>query len=294
MKKLIKAIALMLAVLTVGAPIACSNQNSGNTGKTVKPVILAVSFGTSYNDSREKTIGAIEKALEKAYPDYEVRRAFTADTIINTLKERDKIEVDNVKQAMDRLVADGVKQVVIQPTHIMSGYEYDDVVKLVKEYEGKFDSLKISKTMLAEEKDFDEMVNIIKNTTADISADDTAIVYMGHGTEHKANETYAKLQEKLTAAGMKNYFVGTVEAEPSVEDVLELVKAGGYKKVALIPFMIVCGDHANNDMAGDEADSWKSIFTAAGFEVQCVLRGLGESADVQALVVKHCGETIGK
>lgn len=287
MKKLAKAIALMLAVITVGtAAAACK--------KAPKPVILAVSFGTSYNDSREKTIGAIEKALEKAYPDYEIRRAFTADTIIKILKERDKIEVDNVKEAMERLVADGVKDVIIQPTHIMSGYEYDDVVKEIKAYEGKFNSLKIAKTMLTEDADFDAMVAMIANTTKDYNADGNAIVYMGHGTEHAANETYAKLQQKLTAKGMTNYFVGTVEAEPSVDDVLELVKQGGYKKVVLIPFMIVCGDHANNDMAGDEEDSWKSIFESEGFEVECVLRGLGESADVQALVVKHCGEVIGK
>ena len=287
MNKLIKAIALMLAVLTVGAAAAACK-------KAPKPVILAVSFGTSYNDSREKTIGAIEKALEKAYPAYEVRRAFTADTIIKILKERDNIEVDNVKQAMERLITDGVKDVIIQPTHVMSGYEYDDVVKEVKAYESKFNSLKIAKTMLTEDADFDAMAAMIEATTKEYNADGNAIVYMGHGTEHAANDTYAKLQQKLTAKGMNNYFVGTVEAEPTVEDVLEAVKAGGYKKVVLIPFMIVCGDHANNDMAGDEEDSWKSIFEAEGFEVECVLRGLGESTEVQALVVKHCGEVIGK
>lgn len=280
MNKLFKAIALMLAVLTVGAAAAACK-------KAVKPVILAVSFGTSYNDSREKTIGAIEKALEKEYPNYEVRRAFTAQIVIDILKERDKIEVDNVKQAMERLVADGVKDVIIQPTHIMSGYEYDDVVKEVKAYESKFNSLKIAKTMLIEDSDYDAMAAMIEATTKDYNVDGNAIVYMGHGTEHAANETYAKLQQKLTAKGMSNYFIGTVEAEPSVEDVLELVKAGGYKKVVLIPFMIVCGDHANNDMAGDEEDSWKSVFEGAGYEVVCVVEGLGGIPAVQEILTEH-------
>lgn len=286
MKKIVKAIAVLLAALTVAAPLACA--------KKPKPVILAVSFGTSYNDSREKTIGAIEEALKKAYPNYEVRRAFTAQIVIDKLKSRDNLAIDNVKEAMDRLVKDGVKEVIIQPTHIMSGYEYDDVVKEIEAYKDKFDSLKIAKTMLTEDSDFDAMVKMIKESTKDYNVEGSAIVYMGHGTEHKANDTYAKLQKKLTEAGMGNYFVGTVEAAPTVEDVIDAVKADGYKKVVLIPFMIVCGDHANNDMAGDEEDSWKSIFEAEGFEVECVLRGLGENADVQQLVVKHCGEVIGK
>ncbi len=305
MKKTVKLLSLMLAVLFVFAMVGCNpeqnnNQETKNTDKpaegdnTVKPVILAVSFGTSYNDSREKTIGAIEDALKTAYPDYEVRRAFTSQIIIDKLKERDNLTIDNVTEALDRLVADGVKEVVIQPTHVMSGYEYDDVIKEVNKYNDKFDSVKISKNLLAADSDYDALVEILVNTTADYNAEGTAIVYMGHGTEHEANTTYAKLQEKMTAAGHNNYFIGTVEATPSVEDVIALVKDGGYKKVVLLPLMIVAGDHANNDMAGDEEDSWKTLFKNEGFEVECVIRGLGELADVQQLIVKHCGEAMGK
>lgn len=305
MKKTVKLLSLMLAVLFVFAMVGCNpeqnnNQETKNTDKpaegdnTVKPVILAVSFGTSYNDSREKTIGAIEDALKTAYPDYEVRRAFTSQIIIDKLKERDNLTIDNVTEALDRLVADGVKEVVIQPTHVMSGYEYDDVINEVNKYTDKFDSVKISKNLLAADSDYDAFVEILVNTTADYNAEGTAIVYMGHGTEHEANATYAKLQEKMTAAGHNNYFIGTVEATPSVEDVIALVKGGGYKKVVLLPLMIVAGDHANNDMAGDEEDSWKTLFKNEGFEVECVIRGLGELADVQQLIVKHCGEAMGK
>ena len=305
MKKTVKLLSLMLAVLFVFAMVGCNpeqnnNQETKNTDKpaegnnTVKPVILAVSFGTSYNDSREKTIGAIEDALKTAYPDYEVRRAFTSQIIIDKLKERDNLTIDNVTEALDRLVADGVKEVVIQPTHVMSGYEYDDVIKEVNKYNDKFDSVKISKNLLAADSDYDAFVEILVNTTADYNAEGTAIVYMGHGTEHEANATYAKLQKKMTAAGHNNYFIGTVEATPSVEDVIALVKEGGYKKVVLLPLMIVAGDHANNDMAGDEEDSWKTLFKNEGFEVECVIRGLGELADVQQLIVKHCGEAMGK
>lgn len=305
MKKTVKLLSLMLAVLFVFAMVGCNpeqnnNQETKNTDKpaegnnTVKPVILAVSFGTSYNDSRDKTIGAIEEALRTAYPDYEVRRAFTSQIIIDKLKERDNLTIDNVTEALDRLVADGVKEVVIQPTHVMSGYEYDDVIKEVNKYNDKFDSVKISKNLLAADSDYDALVEILVNTTADYNAEGTAIVYMGHGTEHEANTTYAKLQEKMTAAGHNNYFIGTVEATPSVQDVIALVKEGGYKKVVLLPLMIVAGDHANNDMAGDEEDSWKTLFKNEGFEVECVIRGLGELADVQQLIVKHCGEAMGK
>lgn len=286
MKNIVKIVALVLAFSAVFCLAACKKKEN------VKKAILVVSFGTSYNDSREKTIGAIEAAISKAYPDYEVRRAFTADTIINILKERDNIQTDNVHEAMERLVADGFKEVIIQPTHIMSGYEYDDVVKEVSNYKDKFDSFKISKTMLTTDEDYNTMVNILSKADEEFGGEGTAIVYMGHGTEHESNATYANLQKKLTDAGKTNIFIGTVEATPSVEDVVALVKEGGYKKVVLIPLMIVCGDHANNDMAGDEEDSWKSIFEAEGFEVQCVLRGLGENADIQQLVVKHCGEAI--
>ena len=288
MKKHFKQIAALLLALslTVTALAGCVKPSDK------KPVVLMVSFGTSYNDNRDLSVGGMENAVQAAYPGYEVRRAFTSQIIIDKLKERDNITIDNVKEAMDRLVADGVKEVIIQPTHVMSGYEYDDVAEEVRKYIDKFDSFKIGKTLLAADADYDEVAGIITEATKDYDVEGTAVVFMGHGTEHTANETYAKLQAKLTAAGKTNYFIGTVEAEPSLEDVIGLVKESGATKVVLLPLMVVAGDHANNDMAGDEEDSWKSEFTREGFEVECVLKGLGQYEGIQALIVKHLADTI--
>jgi len=258
-----------------------------------KPVILVVSFGTSYNDNRELSVGGIEKAIEKAYPDYEIRRAFTSQIIIDKLKQRDNITIDNVKEAMDRLLKDGVKSVVIQPTHVMNGYEYDDVIAEITPYRDKFTTFKVGKNLLSDDSDYDAVVTAITRETETYTKSDTAIVFMGHGTEHGANAVYGKLQEKLTAAGFYNYFIGTVEAEPTLEEVLEAVEISGAKKVVLLPFMIVAGDHANNDMADLEDDeSWASVFTENGYEVECVLKGLGQYAAIQDLTVKHIGEII--
>jgi len=279
-----KILALFLTTLLLPA-IACAESAQ-------KPVMLVVSFGTSYNDSRDITIGAIEAALQTAYPQYEVRRVFTSQIIIDKLKARDGLVIDNVTEAMDRLVADGVKDVFIQPTHVMSGYEYDDIISEIGAYADQFDSLKVGKTLLAEDGDYDRLITVITEETAAENEEGTAIVFMGHGTEHPANATYAKLQEKLTAAGFSNYFVGTVEGTPTLEDELALVEASGAKKVVLLPLMIVAGDHANNDMAGDDADSWKSRFEAAGYEVECLLQGLGQYAGVQQMIVDHVAETL--
>ncbi|WP_367397090.1 sirohydrochlorin cobaltochelatase [Anaerotruncus massiliensis (ex Togo et al. 2019)] len=255
-------------------------------------VLLVTSFGTSYNDNRDLSIGSIEQKLQAAYPDYEVRRAFTSQIIIDKLKKRDGIAIDNVTEAMDRLVSDGVREVVVQPTHVMSGFEYDDVVAEVTPYADKFDSFKVGSPLLVSDADYDEVVSIITGETKDYDAEGTAVVFMGHGTEHEANATYAKLQQHLTAAGHENYFIGTVEATPSLDDVLALVRDSGAKKVVLLPLMIVAGDHANNDMAGDDEDSWKSAFERAGFEVECVLRGLGQYAGIQDMFVEHVGALI--
>lgn len=257
-------------------------------------VILVVSFGTSYNESRELTIGGIEAALQAAYPEYEVRRAFTSQIIIDKLAARDGLKIDNVEEAMDRLVTDGVKEVVIQPTHVMSAYEYSDVVAEVTPYAGKFESLKIGQSLLSSDADYDEVVSIITEETKDYRADGAAIVFMGHGTSHEANATYAELQQRLVNAGYDNYFIGTVEAEPSLEDVMALVADYGATKIVLLPLMIVAGDHATNDMAGDEEGSWKSAFEAQGYKVECILKGLGQYAGIQAMFVKHLGETIAR
>ena len=267
-------------------------EHAGAAIEGQKPVMLAVSFGTSYNETRALTIDAIEENLQASYPEYEVRRAFTAQIVIDILEERDGHEIDNIEEAMERLVADGVKEVVIQPTHVMTGFEYDDVVAAVSEYEGKFDSLKISQPVVAADADYDALVASLIEETAAYDTEGTAIVFMGHGTHHEANATYAKLQQKLTDAGKANYFIGTVEAAPSLDDVLAAVEATDATKVTLLPLMIVAGDHASNDMAGDEEGSWKDAFTKAGYEVECVLKGLGEYAGVQQILIDHAAAAI--
>ncbi|MGI6239811.1 MAG: sirohydrochlorin cobaltochelatase [Christensenellales bacterium] len=286
MKKLKGTFALVLALTMLLSTAA------GFAEEAAKPVLLVVSFGTSYNDSREATIGAIEAALADAYPEYEVRRAFTAQIVIDILAERDGLAIDNVTEAMDRLVADGVKDVVLQPTHIMNGFEYEDVLAEVAPYAESFDSFKIGAPLLTSDADFDLVAAAITAGTVDHNAEDTAIAFMGHGTEHEANAVYAKLQTTLADAGYANYFIGTVEAEPSLDEVLASVQASGASKVVLLPLMVVAGDHATNDMAGDDEDTWKSVFEAAGFEVTCVLEGLGQNAAIRQIYIDHVADAI--
>lgn len=251
----------------------------------VKPVLLVVSFGSSYNETRDLNIGAIENALQEAYPEYEVRRAFTSQTVIDILEEREALKIDNVTEAMRRLLRDGVREVVIQPTHVMAGYEYTDVLNEVAEFSDKFDRIKFGQPLLKEDADFDNLLDALVIETAGYAAEDTAIVFMGHGSGHDANSVYATMQDKFFDAGHSNYFVGTVDKSPTLDEVMTLVEESGAKKVVLLPLMIVAGDHASNDMAGDEPDSWKSVFTEAGYEVEYELKGLGEYASVRNIFV---------
>lgn len=257
-----------------------------------KPAILVVSFGTSYEETREATIGAIENKIAEDYPDYQVRRAFTSQIIIDKLKERDNLEIDNVEEALERLVSDGVKTLVVQPTHLMSGFEYDDLAAAVETYKDKFDSVAMGTPLLTSDKDFDAVAAALPKITEEYNTDGTAIVFMGHGTEHESNGVYTKLQDKLTASKNNNYFIGTVEATPTLEDTIEAVKKSSCKKVVLQPLMVVAGDHANNDMAGDSEDSWASVFSSEGFEVECVLSGLGEFPEIREIYAEHVGEAI--
>ena len=260
--------------------------------ETARPVLLVVSFGTSYNDNRDLTIGAVERAIQKAYPQYEIRRAFTSQIILDILKERDQLEIDNVKQAMERLVADGVRDVVIQPTHVMPGIEYDGVIAQIGAYRERFHSMKVGRPLLVEDRDYDTLIAALAEETAPYNTSDTAMVFMGHGTEHAANATYPKLQQKLIQAGFHNFFIGTVEAEPTVEDVLADVRKTDAKKVVLLPLMVVAGDHAHNDMAGDAEDTWRAVFANAGYETRCVLKGLGQYPAVQQMFVDHVADAL--
>ncbi len=273
--------------------------------------LLVVSFGTSFNESRATDIGGIEAALEAAYPDWSVRRAFTAQIIINHVQARDDEAIDNIDQALARAKENGVKNLVIQPTHLMHGAEYDELTAAVDAVKGDFESVRIAEPLLGEVGEDATVVNDDKKAVAEAvtaeavkeagydsldaaAQDGTAFVFMGHGTAHVAKVTYSQMQSQMDDLGYANVFIGTVEGEPeetSCENIIARVKDAGYKKVILRPLMVVAGDHANNDMAGDEEDSWKSMFKADGsFEsVDCQIAGLGRIPEVQALYVTHTG-----
>ena len=254
--------------------------------------LLVVSFGTSYNDSRRETIGPIEKAMQKAFPDYAVCRGFTSQIIIDHVNKRDGEVIDNVTEGLDRAVANGVKTLVVQPTHLMNGLEYTDLKDELAGYSDSFEKVVLGEPLLTSDADFQTVMNAIVDATKEYDDGETAICFMGHGTEADSNQVYTKMQETLTAAGHKNYFVGTVEATPSLDDVIAAVKESGCKKVVLRPLMIVAGDHANNDMAGDEDGSWKTEFEKAGFEVTTVVEGLGSVPAIQDLFVQHAQAAI--
>ena len=267
-----------------------SKDNPRNGDSIGENELLVVSFGTSYNDNRAATIGAVESAMETAFPDYAVRRGFTANIIIEHIQRRDGVVIDDVTEALARAKANGVKNLLVQPTHLMNGYEYGDLVKELEACAGDFESVKIGAPLLTTDEDFAAVAQAMVDAAAGYDDGKTAVCYMGHGSEAAANGIYARMQQHLTGSGHDNFFVGTVEAEPTAEDLVKLVKAAGYEKVVLRPMMIVAGDHANNDMAGDGEDSWKSVFTAAGFQVTCEINGLGELEAIQQLLAAHAGE----
>lgn len=269
-----------------------SLDDTRNQDEIGEQELLVVSFGTSYNDSRRLTIGAIEGAIADACPDYSVRRGFTSQIIIDHVKRRDNVSIDNVTEALDRAVANGVKTLVVQPTHLMNGLEYNDLVDEIAQYSDAFEQVSIGEPLLSSDEDFQAVAQAIVDATKEYDDGKTAICFMGHGTEAESNQIYAKMQSVLTDMGCTNYFVGTVEATPSLDDVLKLVQEGDYERVVLEPLMVVAGDHANNDMAGDDADSWKSTFEAAGYEVVPVVRGLGELEAIQKIYVQHAQAAI--
>ena len=269
-----------------------SLDNVRNQDEIGEKELLVASFGTSFNDNRRLTIGAIENAMEKAFQDYSVRRGFTAQIIIDHVERRDGIHIDNMDGALERAINNGVKTLVVQPTHLMNGLEYEELTGQLAEYADSFEQVAVGEPLLTSDDDFNRVMKAIVEATVEYDDGETAICFMGHGTEAASNEVYGKMQDLLKANGYDNYYVGTVEAEPSLEDVLTAVQAGDYKKVVLEPLMIVAGDHANNDMAGDEEDSWKTEFENAGYEVTCILRGLGELPEIQQILVEHAQKAI--
>ena len=284
-----------------------SKDDPRNQDEIGEKELLVVSFGTSFNDSRVADIKSIEDALQAANPDWSVRRAFTAQIIINHIQARDGEKIDNMEQALERAVANGVKQLVVQPTHLMHGAEYDEMCAAIDKVRDKFESVEIAEPMLGEVGNDATVINADKEavakavvaaalsesgyeSTAAAKEAGVAYVLMGHGTAHVAKVTYSQMATQMDKLGYENVFIGTVEGEPedtSCEAVIAAVKEAGYTTVVLRPLMVVAGDHANNDMAGADDDSWKTMFEAAGFTVNCQISGLGRIADVQALYVAH-------
>ena len=286
-----------------------SKDDPRNQDEIGENELLVVSFGTSFNDSRAEDIKGIEDALAKAYPDWSVRRAFTAQIIINHVQARDDEVIDNMQQALDRAVANGVKNLVVQPTHLMHGAEYDEMTEAIDGYKDKFESVAIAEPMLGEVGEDATVINDDKKAVAQAITDEackeagydsmeaaaedgTAFVFMGHGTSHTAKVSYSQMQAQMDELGYKNVFIGTVEGEPeetACENVIKAVADAGYKKVVLRPLMVVAGDHANNDMAGEDEDSWKSQFEASGAfdEIDTQIEGLGRIDAVEQLYVQH-------
>ena len=284
-----------------------SKDDPRNQDEIGEKELLVVSFGTSFNDSRVADIKSIEDALQAANPDWSVRRAFTAQIIINHIQARDGEKIDNMEQALERAVANGVKQLVVQPTHLMHGAEYDEMCDAIDKVRDKFESVEIAEPMLGEVGSDAAVINADKEavakavvaaalsesgyeSTAAAKEAGVAYVLMGHGTAHVAKVTYSQMAAQMDKLGYENVFIGTVEGEPedtSCEAVIAAVKEAGYTTVVLRPLMVVAGDHANNDMAGADEDSWKTMFEAAGLTVNCQISGLGRIADVQALYVAH-------
>ena len=286
-----------------------SKDDSRNEDNIGENELLVVSFGTSFNGSRAADIKGIEDALQEAYPDWSVRRAFTAQIIINHVQARDGEKIDNMQQAMDRAVANGVKNLIVQPTHLMHGAEYDEMMEMVESYRDKFESVAVAEPLLGEVGADATVINSDKEAVAKAitaaavkdagydsldaaAADGVAFVFMGHGTSHTAKVSYSQMQTTMQTLSYDNVFIGTVEGEPeetACENVIEAVKAAGYTKVVLRPLMVVAGDHANNDMAGEDEDSWLSQFKASdAFEsVDTQIAGLGEIADIQQLYIAH-------
>lgn len=255
-----------------------------------KKAILVVSYGTSYEETREKTIGAIERHIADTHPGWEVRRAFTSKSVLRIL-EKKGVHIDFVSDALDRMIYDGIDTVIVQPTHVMNGLEYDIMMKVVRDYSVYFRYIEVGTPLLTSADDYDEVIAAIERSfitkSNEVCGKNHAIVLMGHGTDHFANSTYSELQLRLMTSGHTNVFVTTVEGFPSFDDTISMMRAGGYDEVALFPMMLVAGDHVINDMAGDDEDSLKCVLENEGYKVTCIVKGLGEYPDFQELFRFH-------
>lgn len=260
-------------------------------GDTGKKGLLAVSFGTSVNETREKTIDAIEEYLKKAFPNHTLYRAWTSKIIIKKLAKRDGVHIDTVTEAMERMADDGVTDVVVQPTHVINGIENDGMIADALSYQERFESIVFGAPLLTSDEDSEAVIEAVMEEFRNLP-DEEALVFMGHGTTHYANAVYKALDGRFKDMGYKNVFLGTVEAYPSLETLIKLVREHGASRVTLAPFMVVAGDHALNDMSGEDEKSWRSRFEAAGFEVKCVLKGLGEYEGIQRLYAEHARDAM--
>lgn len=293
MKKIIGL--MLIAMMIIGSLAGCSTTQAEDStsapeapsvGDEANKALLVVSFGTSYNDTRALTIEATEKVLADAHPDYEFVRAFTAQIIIDKLEERDGLDIFNVEEAMDYLVDNDFGTVLIQPLHVMNGAEYDDLMAVVGEYEENFADLKIGKPLLSSTEDFENVVEVVAGEMPELNEGE-ALLLMGHGTHHHANTAYSALDYMFKYKGYEDVYVGTVEGFPTLDAIMEQIEGKEYNKLYLMPLMIVAGDHANNDMAGDEEDAWKMILKAEGYDVEPVLAGLGQMEGIQQMFLEH-------
>ncbi|MGP1570279.1 MAG: sirohydrochlorin cobaltochelatase [Eubacteriales bacterium] len=254
----------------------------------MKKALLVVSFGTSHEDTMKKNIEAIENDIAAEFSDRKFARAFTSGMIMRKLKARDGIHIDNVHEAIEELVNDGYEDILVQSTHIMNGDEYDKMTEQIAPFVDKAD-IKVGEALLTTSDDYDSVVEALctEGFSEELKEKETAIVLMGHGTGHFADAAYAALDYRFKVFGNKNVFVATVEGYPELDTIIPQIKELAPKKIVLMPFMVVAGDHAKNDMAGDEEDSWKSIFKRLGYEVKCVLKGIGELPSIRKIYVEH-------
>lgn len=255
--------------------------------------ILVVSFGTSYEETMKKTIEAIENDIKKYFPEYEVKRAFTSQMIINKLKAENNITIDTVEEALQKLYNEDYKTIICQPTHIINGIEFECIIENINKFKSKFDKILIGTPLLTTTKDYIEVAQAIQNELKNIE-NNKAVILMGHGTEHFSNSAYPALDYIIKEKGYKNFFVGTVEGYPDIDTVIELVKENNFKDVILTPLMIVAGDHAINDMASNKENSWKTKFISNGFNVEIVLKGLGEYSSIRNIFIEHINSTINR